>query len=83
LARISSRAMIRCIAPNYYALEARINDAPVWHLFDKQTLDSLLMTAQPDWQCSPSDIELGRKLLLRSLQGNVTTHSQSRLKSKI
>jgi hypothetical protein len=58
--------MIRCISPNCYALESRINDAPVWHLFDQETLDSLLMTAHPDWQCAPSDVELGRNLLLRS-----------------
>lgn len=67
LARISSRCMIRCVSENCYAVEARINDAPVWHLFDQETLESLLMTAHPDWQCSPSDIELGRKMLLRSL----------------
>lgn len=66
LARISSRCMIRCVSPNCYALESRINDAPVWHLFDQETLDSLLMTAHPDWQCAPSDVELGRNLLLRS-----------------
>jgi hypothetical protein len=67
LTRISSRCMIRCISENCYAVEARINDAPVWHLFDQETLESLLMTAHPDWKCSPSDIELGRKMLLRSL----------------
>ncbi|MFM2062783.1 MAG: hypothetical protein RLZZ507_2453 [Cyanobacteriota bacterium] len=75
LARISSRCMIRCIATNCYALEARINDAPVWHLFDQETLDSLLMTAHPDWQCAPSDIELGRKLLLRSLAQSTVSKS--------
>jgi hypothetical protein len=68
LTRISSRCMIRCITENCYAVEARIHDAPVCHLFDKETLESLLMTAHPDWQCSPSDIELGRRLLLRSLE---------------
>lgn len=67
LARVSNRCMIRCISRNCYAVEARINDAPVWHLFDTETLDSLLMTAHPDWRCASADIELGRKLLLRSL----------------
>ncbi|WP_071188955.1 hypothetical protein [Trichormus sp. NMC-1] len=73
LARVSSRCMIRCISPNCFALESRINDAPVWHLFDQETLDSLLMTAHPDWQCSPSDVELGRRLLLRSLEQTIAT----------
>ncbi|MBE9057802.1 hypothetical protein [Sphaerospermopsis sp. LEGE 08334] len=67
LARISSRCIIRCISNNCYAVEAEVNHAPVCHLFDQETLESLLMTAHPDWQCAPSDIELGRKLLLRSL----------------
>ncbi|MEB3180750.1 MAG: hypothetical protein VKL59_17240 [Nostocaceae cyanobacterium] len=68
LTRIASSMTIHCISPNCYAIEAEINNAPVWHLFDNETLDSLLMTAHPDWQCSPKDVELGRKLLLRSLQ---------------
>ena len=67
LARISSRCIIRCISNNCYTIEAEVNHAPVCHLFDQETLESLLMTAHPDWQCAPSDIELGRKLLLRSL----------------
>lgn len=67
LVRISSVSIIHCISPNCYGLESKINDAAVWHLFDQETLDSLLMTAHPDWQCSQSDIELGRKLLFRSL----------------
>lgn len=68
LARISSRCIIRCIARNCYTLDSRIDDAPVCHIFDQETLESLLMTAHPDWQCTPSDIELGRRLLLRSLE---------------
>lgn len=75
LTRIASRCMIRCISENCYAIEARINDAPVWHLFDQETLESLLMTAHPDWQCSPSDIELGRKMLLRSLEQTTVSKS--------
>ncbi|MDP5339691.1 MAG: hypothetical protein NWQ28_14100 [Nodularia sp. (in: cyanobacteria)] len=71
--RIASDCTIHCISPNCYAVEAEINDAPIWHLFDQETLDSLLMTAHPEWQCAPSDIELGRKLLMRSLlQTSVT-----------
>jgi hypothetical protein len=67
LARISSRCIIRCVTNNCYAVEAEVNNAPVCHLFDQETLESLLMTAHPNWQCAPSDIELGRNLLLRSL----------------
>ncbi|MDB9373968.1 hypothetical protein [Nodularia sphaerocarpa] len=65
--RIASDCTIHCVSPNCYAVEEEINDAPIWHLFDQETLDSLLMTAHPEWQCTQSDIELGRKLLMRSL----------------
>lgn len=68
LHRAASSYQIHCISSNCYAMETEINNAPVWHLFDQETLDSLLISAHPDWQCAPSDLELGRKLLLRSLQ---------------
>lgn len=68
LDRIASSCQIHCISTNCYAIEAEINDAPVWHLFDQETLDSLLMTAHPDWQCAASDVDLGRRLLMRSFQ---------------
>jgi hypothetical protein len=68
LSRIADFCTIYCISHNCYAVEAKINGAPVWHLFDRETLDSLLMTAHPDWQCAPKDIDLGRRLLLRSLE---------------
>ena len=68
LDRIASSCTLHCISVNCYAIESTINNALVWHLFDQESLDSLLMTAHPDWQCAPSDIELGRKMLLRSLQ---------------
>ncbi len=71
--RIASDCTIHCVSPNCYAVEEEINDALVWHLFDQETLDSLLMTAHPDWQCAPSDIDLGRKLLMRSLQQTAVT----------
>ncbi|WP_414544160.1 hypothetical protein [Nostoc sp. CCY0012] len=73
VARIASACTIHCISSNCYAIEDQINDAQVWHLFDQETLDSLLMTAHPDWQCAPSDMELGRRLLLRSLQETTAT----------
>ncbi|AUT04182.1 hypothetical protein CLI64_02430 [Nostoc sp. CENA543] len=65
--RAAASCTIHCVGMNCYALSAEINGSPVWHLFDQETLDSLLMTAHPDWQCAPSDVELGRKLLMRSL----------------
>jgi hypothetical protein len=68
LDRVASSSQIHCISPNCYAIEAEINGAAVWHLFDQETLDSLLMTAHPDWQCAPSDVDLGRRLLMRSFQ---------------
>ncbi|MDB9402437.1 hypothetical protein PN459_21020 [Microcystis aeruginosa CS-567/02-A1] len=71
--RIASDCTIHCVSPNCYAVEAEINHAPIWHLFDQETLDSLLMTAHPEWQCAPSDIDLGRKLLMRSLLQTATT----------
>lgn len=68
LKRVASSCIIHCISSNCYAIEIEVDNAPVWHLFDQETLDSLLMTAHPDWQCGHKGIELGRKLLVRSLQ---------------
>lgn len=66
LVRISSSLMIHCISSNCYAIEDKVASAAVWHLFDKETLDSLLMSAHPDWQCAPTDVNLGREMLARS-----------------
>ncbi|MBE9129529.1 MULTISPECIES: hypothetical protein [unclassified Coleofasciculus] len=68
LVRIASRCTIHCLSMNCYAIATEVAGAPVWHLFDQETLDSLLMTAHPDWQCAPQDIDLGRELLARSWQ---------------
>ena len=57
---------VHCVSANCYAIATKINNASVWHLFDRETLQSLLMTSHPDWQCAPQDVELGRKLLARS-----------------
>lgn len=56
-------AEIYCISGNCYALVGQDALAPVWHLFDRESLESLLMTAHADWQCSPKDVELGRRLM--------------------
>ncbi len=58
---------IHCVGENCYAVEGQVHGAAVWHLFDQETLESLLMTAHPDWKCAPKDVELGRRLLLMSL----------------
>nr|WP_155750210.1 hypothetical protein [Scytonema sp. UIC 10036] len=68
LTRLASACTIYCISSNCYAIEGEINGAVVWHLFDQETLESLLRTAHPDWQCASKDIELGRNLLMRSFQ---------------
>ncbi len=68
LVRIASSCTIHCISFNCYAIATEVAGAAVWHLFDQETLDSLLMSAHPDWQCAPKDIDLGRQLLVRSLE---------------
>ncbi|MBD2302926.1 hypothetical protein H6G80_17380 [Nostoc sp. FACHB-87] len=75
LVRMAEACKIYCVSLNCYAIEMEVNNVPVWHLFDQETLDSLLMTAHPDWICAPADVELGRKLLMRSLQLAVATKS--------
>lgn len=66
LSQFSASYLIRCISQNCYAIEASVHGAAVWHLFDQETLESLLMTGHPDWQCATKDLELGRRLLIRS-----------------
>lgn len=68
LERAVNAGQIHCISSNCYAIETQGEQATVWHLFDRETLESLLMTAHPDWICAERDIELGRKLLARSFQ---------------
>ncbi|MEA5535703.1 hypothetical protein [Crocosphaera sp. XPORK-15E] len=61
--RMISGFTIQCISSNCYAIQGRVNGALAWHLFDKEAIESLLMTGHPDWIPSPQDVELGRKLL--------------------
>ena len=61
-----SRLEVRCIGDNLYAIPHAIEGAKAWHLFDYETVEAFLLTAHPDWQCSPQDIELGRDLLQQS-----------------
>ncbi|MGD1714790.1 hypothetical protein [Dapis sp. BLCC M172] len=50
---------ICCITQNCYAVECYFNGLLVCHIFDRETLESLLMTSHPDWKCRPKDVELG------------------------
>ena len=63
---------IYCISQNCYAVECYFNGILVCHIFDKETLESLLITSHPDWKCAPKDVELGREILDRSLQISTT-----------
>ncbi|PSP18857.1 MAG: hypothetical protein BRC58_02490 [Cyanobacteria bacterium QS_8_64_29] len=63
LERAAERCTLHCIAPNCYAIETTLAGALVWHLFDRETLESLLMAGHPDWQPSQRDCELGRRQL--------------------
>jgi hypothetical protein len=67
LLRTANSCTIHCISLNCYAVEID-GTIPVWHLFDQETLESLLMSAHPDWQCAERDIDLGRQMLMRSLE---------------
>jgi len=62
------QVQLLCISSNCFAIATENQGAPVWHLFDMETLDSLLMTAHPDWQCSEKDMDLGRRMLESSWQ---------------
>ncbi len=65
--RAATTLEIHCVGPNCFALVDEYAGAPVWHLFDREALESLLMTASPHWQCRPEDVALGRRQLMDSL----------------
>lgn len=62
-AELGQGVTIHCVAKNCYALVDDTTPNPVWHLFDYESLESLLMTAHPDWRCAPEHLALGRSLL--------------------
>ena len=66
LATYSEPTRLHCVSANCYALVGQVNGAEVWHLLDRETLESLLMTAHPDWLPSPEDISRSQELLSRS-----------------
>lgn len=54
---------VNCVAKNCFLLEGDVNGHPACHLLDCESLESLLMTAHPDWVCAPQHKALGSKLL--------------------
>ena len=65
--------VITCISKNCYAIAGDVKGYPVSHLFDHESLESLLMTAHPDWQCAPHHKDLGRQLLSVAWNKTATT----------
>ena len=57
---------IYCVATNCYAVVGEVAGAEVWHIFDRESLESLLMTAHSDWIPNPQDLERSRQLLSKS-----------------
>lgn len=66
IARTAGVLTIHCVSANCYAIASEINNAPVWHLFDRESLESLLMSAHPDWICASTDVDLGRRAIERA-----------------
>lgn len=64
--RAANHCSVICVSQNCYAIATEIAGAPVWHLFDQESLESLLRTGHPDWKCSAKDMELGRRRLMQS-----------------
>ncbi|MEO1093944.1 MAG: hypothetical protein AAFX01_03470 [Cyanobacteria bacterium J06638_28] len=72
--RAGSPLIVKCVAKNCFLLEGEVNGYAACHLFDHESLESLLMTAHPDWVCAPQHKALGSKLL--SLAWSQPTVSQ-------
>ena len=51
---------------NIYAVPYSIEGRNAWHIFDRETVESFLLTAHPDWQCAPQDLTLGRNLITQA-----------------
>ncbi|MDJ0727498.1 MAG: hypothetical protein QNJ38_20545 [Prochloraceae cyanobacterium] len=66
--RISGSFILHCVSSNCYAIEGKVAGAEVWHLFDRESIESLLMTGHPDWVSAPEHIELGRRHLANSFK---------------
>ena len=55
--------VVKCVSKNCFIVEGDVNGFPASHVFDQETLESLLMTAHPDWRCAPHHEDLGRQSL--------------------
>ena len=66
LSTYNEPTQIHCVSSNCYAIADHVMGAEVWHLFDRESLESLLMTAHPNWIPSPEDIAKSRALLSKS-----------------
>ena len=69
----SESLKIHHLATNLYAVPYRVKGAQAWHLFDRETVEALLLAAHPDWQCAPQDVALGRNLVWQSWQQTSAT----------
>lgn len=58
---------IHCLSTNCYAIATTYQGAEVWHLFDQEALESLLMTGHTDWQGGTRSLELGWEALAQTL----------------
>ena len=60
---LGSELIVTCVSRNCFVIDTDVNGHPATHLFDQESLESLLMTAHPDWRCAPHHRELGRQTL--------------------
>ncbi len=72
--RIAGSFTLHCVSDHCYAIEGRVQGALTWHLFDKEALESLLMTSHPDWIPSAKGIELGRNHLIKAFAQPAYAH---------
>ncbi|MEM6714085.1 MAG: hypothetical protein AAF827_02270 [Cyanobacteria bacterium P01_D01_bin.6] len=59
---------IKCASKNCFVIDFEVDGYPATHFFDQESLESLLMTSHPDWQCAPHHQELGKQILSLSWQ---------------
>jgi len=54
---------IQCVSKNSFVIDFEVDGHAATHLFDQESLESLMMSAHPDWQCAPHHRDLGRQTL--------------------
>lgn len=60
---MGTELVVKCVSKNCFVIDTDVNGHPATHLFDQESLESLLMTAHPDWRCAPHHKDLGRQML--------------------